>query len=105
MRGGICANGSAPATIQDRGVGNGRIPVRPLVAAAIDCRCKRTVVTTYLELLELGTSDAYAVHACITLYRIHHRQSTTNTARQQVTEWIGRGDGARGEALQTEKLR
>jgi len=61
----------------------------------IDCRCERAVVTAYLELRELGTSDVYAVQACITLYRIHHPQSSTNDARRRVTEWIDRGTGSR----------
>ena len=52
----------------------------------IDCRCERAVVTAYSELRELGTSDVYAVQACIILYRIRHPQSSTNDARRRVAE-------------------
>jgi len=50
--------------------------------------CEHTVITTYLELLELGTSELYAFQACVTLYRIHYPATSKNDAQTAVARWI-----------------
>jgi hypothetical protein len=45
-------------------------------------------VTAYRELRGVGTEDMQAFHACTTLYRIHHPESTLSEARRLVSEWI-----------------
>ncbi|GBQ83183.1 hypothetical protein AA13595_1117 [Gluconacetobacter johannae DSM 13595] len=50
--------------------------------------CERAVVTAYQELRDVGTGDMSAFHACTTLYRIHHPESSLNEARRLVSEWI-----------------
>jgi hypothetical protein len=62
------------------------------------CGFERAVVTAHLELCKLGTSDVYAVQACITLYRIHYPRISTDDARRFVAEWIDRGTGDQSEA-------
>lgn len=69
------------------------------------CGCEHAVVTAYLELRELGTSDPYAMQACITLHRIRHPQTSADDARRRVGEWVDRLAGDRGEALRTGNLR
>ncbi|GBR22631.1 hypothetical protein [Komagataeibacter nataicola] len=51
-------------------------------------KCERAVITAYQELRGVGTSDVSAFHACTTLYRIHHPESSLNEARRLVSEWI-----------------
>ncbi len=51
-------------------------------------RCERAVVTAYRELRGVGTEDVQAFHACTTLYRIHHPESSLSEARRLVSEWI-----------------
>jgi len=51
-------------------------------------KCERAVVTAYRELRGCGTPDMQAFHACTTLYRIHHPESSINEARRLVSEWI-----------------
>src|SRR5215469_8022618 len=46
--------------------------------------CEHTVITTYLELLELGTSELYAFQACVTL------ATSKNDAQSAVAKWIDR---------------
>ncbi len=50
--------------------------------------CERAVVTAYRELRGCGTPDIQAFHACTTLYRIHHPESSINEARRLVAEWV-----------------
>jgi hypothetical protein len=50
--------------------------------------CEHTVITTYLELLELGTSELYAFRTCVALYRIHHPATSKNDAQSVVARWI-----------------
>lgn len=50
--------------------------------------CERAVVTAYRELRACGTVDMQAFHACTTLYRIHHPESSIDEARRLVSEWI-----------------
>lgn len=54
----------------------------------ISRKCERAVITAYQELRGVGTSDVLAFHACTTLYRIHHPESSLNEARRLVSEWI-----------------
>lgn len=51
-------------------------------------KCERAVITAYQELRDVGTADVTAFHACTTLYRIHHPESSLNEARRLVSEWI-----------------
>lgn len=50
--------------------------------------CEHTVITTYLELLELGTSELYAFQTCVTLYRIHYPATSKDDAQSAVARWI-----------------
>jgi hypothetical protein len=56
--------------------------------AIIGRRCERAVVTAYRELRRNGTGDLAAFRSCISLYRIHHPESSVNEARRLVAEWI-----------------
>ena len=51
-------------------------------------RCERAVVTAYRELRATGEQDLPAFNACISLYRIHHPESSSNEAQRLVAEWI-----------------
>ena len=55
---------------------------------AIARRCERAVVTAYRELRDIGADDLTAFHACTTLYRIHHPESSISEARRLVAEWV-----------------
>lgn len=49
---------------------------------------EHTVITTYLELLELGTSELYAFQTCVTLYRIYCPATSKNDAQSAVARWV-----------------
>jgi hypothetical protein len=50
--------------------------------------CEHAVITTYLELLELGTSEHYAFQTCAELYRIYYPATSKNDAQSAVAKWI-----------------
>ena len=49
---------------------------------------EHTVITTYIELLELGTSVLYAFGSCVALYRIYYPAISKNGAQSAVARWI-----------------
>jgi hypothetical protein len=65
--------------------------------------CQHTVMMTYLELLELGTSPLYAYQTCVTLYRICYPATSKDDAQSVVTRWIEPLSAGKGTRLSSTK--